>query len=559
LAAVLADAPIVLIDDTTGDVERAQAERAAQARLIVIAARGPSRLPCVERLEMTPWGDDDLIEYLLATRRDQCQAVMFKVKSYARHLSLDGSPELWRMVLDTMAADETIPDVAAALRRCLAPLLSDPKLDAARSCLTMLRHSRGEHAKFPDRFDAATRRLLRHRPVQLCLASEMIVSHLCDGGGAADLEKPLPQDVIAETARLAGHWQPALAQLTNIAEGDPAEAQGMAASLLLAVRPDWRPARKGWQVLRGAYAAGAHWCGVDLHHAKLDQADLAGADLSEANLRGASAASAVLRQASLRAATLDHISAFGGDLLGAQLAGASADHAQFVSADLRGADLRGASLCGANLTKADLTGASLAAAKLHEAILDAAKVDGADFEGADFRCAVLQDVRLCDANLSGASFYCADLRACDLEGVSCPGANFAGAKLTSCYLTASAMPGADFHRANLRNAGLADVDWEGADLRDADLRGASFHMGSTRSGLVGSAVPCEGSKTGFYTDDFNDRDFKTPEEIRKANLCRADLRGAKVKGVDFYLVDLRGARFTDKQARYFRRCGAILD
>src|SRR3712207_7636310 len=47
--------------------------------------------------------------------------------------------------------------------------------------------------------------------------------------------------------------------------------------------------------------------------------------------------------------------------------------------------------------------------------------------------------------------------------------------------------------ADLRNTGLADVEWEGADLRDADLRGASFHMGSTRSGLVGSSIPCEGS------------------------------------------------------------------
>jgi hypothetical protein len=52
---------------------------------------------------------------------------------------------------------------------------------------------------------------------------------------------------------------------------------------------------------------------------------------------------------------------------------------------------------------------------------------------------------------------------------------------------------------------------------------------------VGSPIACEGSRTGFYTDDFEEQTFKSPEEIRKANLCNADLRGAKLDGVDFYL------------------------
>src|SRR5262249_1061863 len=96
-------------------------------------------------------------------------------------------------------------------------------------------------------------------------------------------------------------------------------------------------------------------------------------------------------------------------------------------------------------------------------------------------------------------------------------------------------------------------------LRDADLRGASFHLGSSRSGLVGSPIACEGSRTGFYTDDYHDQDVKPAEEIRKANLRGADLRGAKIEGVDFYLVDLRDARYTPDQAEHFRRCRAILE
>jgi uncharacterized protein YjbI with pentapeptide repeats len=486
---------------------------------------------------------------------------MFKVKSYATHLSLGGSPELWRMVLDTMAADASIPDVVAALRRCLAPMLSDPKLLAAYACLANLQaEARGEStAGALLALDPAARRLAQHRPVQVLLASELIVHNLCDGVGWLALAGKLPHDLVIETARLAAHWPTVADRLRALVGSNKRPAHAMAASLLIAIHPEWRPGDSPVPTLSGAYVAGAHWAGVDLHGGTLSGADLERADLSNANLTGASASVTTFRGASLRGAKLDKLCATGGDLAGAQLAGASADGAQFVNVDLHGADLKAASLRGANFTKADLSAAVLTSAKLHEAVLDETKLDGADLAEADFRCAVLHRVRLCDAKLDATSFYCADLRTCDLEGLECLSANFAGAKLTGCYLTATAMPGADFHGADLRNTGLADVNWEGADLRDADLRGATFHMGSTRSGLVGSAVPCEGSKTGFYTDDFNDRDFKRPEEIRKANLCGADLRGARVKGVDFYLVDLRGARFTDKQARHFRRCGAILD
>ena len=90
------------------------------------------------------------------------------------------------------------------------------------------------------------------------------------------------------------------------------------------------------------------------------------------------------------------------------------------------------------------------------------------------------------------------------------------------------------------------------------MRGATFHMGSSRSGLVDSPYPGHGSRTGFYTDEFEERWHKTPETIRKANLRGADLRGAKIEGVDFYLVDLRDAKYDAEQAQQLRRCDAIL-
>jgi uncharacterized protein YjbI with pentapeptide repeats len=121
------------------------------------------------------------------------------------------------------------------------------------------------------------------------------------------------------------------------------------------------------------------------------------------------------------------------------------------------------------------------------------------------------------------------------------------------------MPAAKFRYADLALTGLADIDWPQADLRDAELRGATFHMGSSRSGLVGSPLASEGSRTGFYTDEYHEQEFKSPEEIRKANLCGADLRGARIDNVDFYLVDLRGARYTAEQEAWLRASGAILE
>jgi uncharacterized protein YjbI with pentapeptide repeats len=162
------------------------------------------------------------------------------------------------------------------------------------------------------------------------------------------------------------------------------------------------------------------------------------------------------------------------------------------------------------------------------------------------------------ARLTGACLDSACLIEAQMEDISWPDAKLLGADLRGAHLTGSRLPRADLRGAKFSGAGLAEIAWERADLRRADLRGATFHMGSSRSGLVGSPIACEGSKTGFYTDDFEDMHFKHPEEIRNANLCGADLRGARIDGLDFYLVDLRGAKLDEDQLVHVRRCGAIL-
>lgn len=173
--------------------------------------------------------------------------------------------------------------------------------------------------------------------------------------------------------------------------------------------------------------------------------------------------------------------------------------------------------------------------------------------------AILRNLRLCAATFTSALFPEAVLTGCDLEYMDLPGANFEEANLEGSLLTGTTMKDANLTSAVLRNTGLADIDWEGACLRGADLRGATFHMGSSRSGLLFTPIASEGTRTGFYTDDYDERYFKAPEEIRQANLCRADLRGARIDDVDFYLVDLRDALYDPEQEAHFRRCGAILE
>ena len=116
----------------------------------------------------------------------------------------------------------------------------------------------------------------------------------------------------------------------------------------------------------------------------------------------------------------------------------------------------------------------------------------------------------------------------------------------------------NFEGAALNNARMALINWEYCDLRNADLRGCSFHLGSTRCGLVGSPYPSHGTRTGFYTDEYKEQYFKPPELIRKANLFGADLRGANITGVDFYLVDLREAKYDRGQLDQLISTGAIL-
>ncbi len=499
------------------------------------------------------WNQDDVIEYLLAGHRECCPSVMARLKRSSDCGFLRGIPELWTVVLDLMASDESIADIRAALRHELAARLGNHRLreQVEELCLAAIQQisksgeqiptadlSGGEVADIP--FDGALFRLIRHQPVMLLMAADRL-AHLAECGWA-DLvfAQQLPRELIHEAAlRLSGSSQ-ALQHLCDwINQTEHRAVHPMVASLLHAVLPEWCPGPLCRPRLNGAYLDRVKWSGVNLAGIDLRSADLESADFFGAHLEGADARRACFRRADLRGACLTGLEAEGADLSGAKLLCATAKRAEFAQANLAGAVL-----VEANLFKADFQGAN---------------IDGADFSGANLEDACLKGLELKRARLEGARFGGADLDSCNLEEVRLTAPDFHDACLHDALLTGSWMPRANFLGANLCNARLAEIDWPEANLRDADLRGASFHLGSSRSGLVGSPIACEGSRTGFYTDDYNDQNVKPAEEIRKANLRGADLRRAEIEGVDFYLVDLRDAKYTSNQAEHFRSCRAILE
>jgi uncharacterized protein YjbI with pentapeptide repeats len=517
----------------------------------------------IETVHLAPWGRDEWIEYLLGRHKSQCASVMTRLCDVHPGL-FAGLPDIWRLVLDELAGDSNLLHPAAALHRYLESQLPDTDLvERARSaCLNFLtkpdtgQQSPAEHLGKPG-FQQGLVRLLRHSEVQLLLAAERMAADLSGPADCDFLALRLPRELVRACAANTLGVEQAAARLQEFLDG-PSWSHAMAASILHVLDPAWMPRPRASCVLTGAYLDGVRWQGLHLEQARLDEAHFRQADLSGAQLAAVRAVRTNFRQAKLSGTCLKEGDFSEADLSGANLIGALADNICFYGASLQGARLEDAHLTRAQFVKAKLVGASLRNANLMQANFSVAAIDAADFSGADCSQADFTGLRLAKATFAGARCPMARLVQCDLEYMDWPNADFERADLTGALLTGSIMPAACFTGAILRGAGLADVQWEGASLRNADLRQVSFHLGSSRSGLVHSPIACEGSRTGFYTDDYEEQHFKSPEEIRKANLCGADLRGARIVDVDFYLVDLRGALVDPAQEEHLRRCGAIL-
>ena len=520
--------------------------------------------------KLAPWAEDDLLEYLLAAHPHECGKLLWRIRQAGDGGPLQGNPELWHCVLEELAADATLPSVRAALERALTRIFerADDRWYTEECCVAKL-------AGDLDRWLALTEKLsrplpthefglLRHRYPQLLLAASGLVDRLWTEHGEQMLRYRLPAELIRLAAPKIAASELLPHKLKSLLYQQHERLHSTAASLLVAAGTDWIPGSTGPLNLQHGHFSGVQWpsaifpCNGAIR-SNLCGADFTEADLSGADLTGAIAKSACFQGARLCSANMVSLDASEADFSSANLSGIRGERINLSKTDLTGAFLIESSLKGANFAGANLERARFVAADMAFAILSDANIDETNFEWADLSGAVLCLLPLYKANLVGARFKDALMQKCDLEGVELPESCFDCANLAGAYLTGSRMPRADFRDANLSDAGLADIEWERADLRGADLRGCTFHMGSTRCGLVGSPYPLEGSRTGFYTDDYHDQTYKRPEEIRKANLRGADLRGAKLDGVDFYLVDLREARIDAKYKEHLHSCRAILE
>jgi uncharacterized protein YjbI with pentapeptide repeats len=537
----------------------------ANKRLVVYAS--PNFTEVVDtaaQWRLAPWLEDEWIEYLLAVHHDSCASVMQRLKADPQRRRLGGTAGLWRIVLDRLATDGSLDNTKSALQRELHERLRVAARARASKCafdvLVTPRDSLESARQLLEtaQLDSIDRRVLCYGPVIQLLAAEHLASQLRADATGAILKKQLPEPLVRETAELLRSDELAISHLRQILACNYDQRHSMAASLLHAA-VDWVPDNGSAPILRMAFLAGAQWRGVRLSKLELYKADLSGADLSECQLSKAYAHDSNLSRINFHGARLVEFNAVRANLTWADLSFVRAAEANLRSCDLSDANLEGALLTQADFGGADLRRARFRRANLCRADFNECELEEADFSGADLSWTKFWSAPLRLAEFAGANFAHATLNECDMENMSLPGADFTGAWLCGSYLTGSRIPAAKFGGANLRNTRLAHIDWPDADLRAADLRAATFHMGSSRSGLVGSPIACEGSRTGFYTDEYLEQDFKSPEEIRKANLCGADLRGADIDHVDFYLVDLRGAKYTAEQEIQLRATGAILE
>ncbi|MBL8849102.1 MAG: pentapeptide repeat-containing protein [Planctomycetaceae bacterium] len=561
LAATLPNADeIVFLDEPPLDEVRATAER---ARAIVAWKHDKSGLKAWH-CRLSPWSRDDLIEYLLAAHPAECRSVMSRLQ-LPNMDKLHASPAFWTILLDSMAADEKLHGFQRVVRHCCHERVPDPHLrDKVRwHCLSealSLNDQRELEQELSTLLPRDSRLFMSSGYVKRIFAVEQAIEGLQTEHCAELLMSRWPIKLIEAVAVHVQADSETAQAIRDALNGPNSRLYAMAASLLLRIDPNWRPVPSMHQKgLAGAFLQNVRWEGCDL----------AGFVFTETVLN-----SADLRRADLSDASFTH-----GRLVETQLTGAILKCARFIEAELYGADLNNADCQRTYFQKSSLQNVVACSGNFDVAELIDTNCSHGDFRQANFRSATFTDVELSDSDFSdadltgvallegdlrttefsGAKLELAQLHRINIEDVEWSSVDFSQAVLTGAKCTGSILHRTSFRGAILLGAELGEIHWEEADLRDADLRDATFHLGSSRSGLVGSPIASEGSRTGFYTDESTEQYFQAPEDIRKANLRGADLRGARIDGVDFYLVDLRGAQLDPHQLQQLRGTGAILD
>ncbi len=530
--------------------------------LTVFACRDPEREPDIT-VHLCEWNNDDVIEYLMAKHPSQCRSVMARL-SKSDDLWLGcGAPEVLTPVLDLMIANDELLSFEEALVSHFRSL--DIHENDLRTVETYIRKTLLDEEKATEKLaelwpkvDRSTLKLLGHRPVRFTLAKGPLIEQLKRREVPTLLTSPWPLDFIELVAKEIILDSEISDFLGKLVSHPKSQASSNSASILFANDKNWRPNSGRTLQLDYAHLANSKWEGMVAADASLIATRLTGADLKRVNFRKANLFQADLSNADLTSANLFKVNATRTNFSGSKLRMVNAEEASFRLSNMEGVDASHGEFVYSNFDSAFLKRADFSNANLKSTILLDANLVGTDFTGANLMEADMDRLDLRSSILDGASLKRASLNRCDFEGMILKNVVLDRGRLNSAFMTASEFRDVSMRGCHFNNAKLADVDWEGCDLRDCKFGNTHFHMGSTRCGLVESSYPSHGTRTGFYTDDFDEQHFKSPEEIRKANLRFCDLRGADVFDSDFYLVDLRGARYDQRQHEHFARCKAIL-
>lgn len=511
--------------------------------------------------DLAPWSTDEIIEYVLAEFPQKAKSILGRIMP-APDPSLEGNPRVWRTAIEVLANLDRITSPSDALDEFLRVRIGDrPGVEdeALFHLQTGARH--GTWPRWTDQHLGGLKQsdveLLKCPPVLARLALNSVIRVFSDSRLASDTNLNLP----ARLARAAGRqaavnpeWRARIIASLRYPNSHSARAAGS----ILTYSGVWWPPPAAPQDFARSHLIGLTWPGRDLRGFAFTGANLAAANLEQANLDSVVLREAMLEQAQLRGAVLSRAKLNRANLDQACLEEVAGQIARLNHASLVGANLDRSDFFGADLTMTDLTQASLKAATFNAVDFRETIFSDADASGARFCRATFWKVDLSETRLDGASFRDAVFHNCRFEGLQARAVEAFAARFKQCDFTSSELREPDFRAAGFEACGLAEISWIGADLREASFRNCSFHAGSSRSGLVGSPLASEGTRTGFYTDEAAEQGFKSPDEIRKADLRGADLRGADLGGLDLYLVDLRGAKLDPATRDWARRCGAIL-
>ncbi len=586
----LADARAILFADLSvtplgRDLELLRALGARFLRehaLVVVGSRlGPllrwSRIDPEARVELAPWGKDELVELLgTDSYRESRPRLLAALSRLEKGRKLLARPRTARWIVDAaLRLEDGEPCTLSRLYANVLDDLSPATIALAKRTARLDRTARelegfslDEVLAVYDVSPRAARALVRNQkplrgpspPLLLeglhdFLEAGAVVKEIaCEGSVAPKLERDvLPFVAEMLTAALVAKLEGWLAATIEA----PLGAESCAASILHACgRPLTRDLEKA--ELDGAFLAGADLKQANLAQATLHRADLASARLDEARLDGASLDGADASGASFDRALLSNASLDGAALFGTSLRGARLDQARIANASAEGACFAGAVLVGARLDDGDFRRADFTDASLRGATIGGAELAEADFTGADMNAARLRDLDLRESRFLPASLVSAHFRKCrlselDLSGLVADAATFHCCELSGTRLKGAHLRGARFFvRAH-------DASFEEADLQNAVFSKCNFHAGSSRSGLLLGKPALEGNMTRYYQEGTTDDAWASPDAIVVASFRGADLRGASFFDTDLFRVDFRGALMSDGLRAEALRQGAILD